>query len=150
MRRERLDELLVPWPGYGSLADASQALEFEPAESAARFDHGFPPGLRSAWALASLERVRGGRAGTGCTAAPRRWPPGWPTASPSAGSRSARAGARRWWRGSSRRGPDAEVARLAEAGFVVRSIPALGVIRASVGAWSSEEELSGWSSLAAA
>ena len=36
---------------------------------------------------------------------------------------------------------DAEVARLAEAGFVVRSIPSHGLIRASVGAWSSEEEL---------
>jgi hypothetical protein len=36
---------------------------------------------------------------------------------------------------------DAEVARLADAGFVVRSIPSHGLIRASVGAWSSEEEL---------
>jgi len=36
---------------------------------------------------------------------------------------------------------DAEVARLAEAGFVARSIVAHGLIRASVGAWSSEEEL---------
>ena len=29
-------------------------LEFTPAESASRFDHGFPGGMRSAWALASL------------------------------------------------------------------------------------------------
>jgi selenocysteine lyase/cysteine desulfurase len=36
---------------------------------------------------------------------------------------------------------DAEVARLADNGFVVRSIPAFGLVRASVGAWSSEEEL---------
>jgi hypothetical protein len=33
------------------------------------------------------------------------------------------------------------VERLASEGFVVRQIPAFGVIRASVGAWSSEEEL---------
>ena len=36
---------------------------------------------------------------------------------------------------------DAEVARLSDAGFVVRSIVSHGLIRASVGAWSSEDEL---------
>src|SRR5579884_3822470 len=55
VRRDRLEELVVPWPGYGSLADPAQALEFAPAEGAKRLDHGFPPGVRSAWALASLE-----------------------------------------------------------------------------------------------
>ena len=34
-----------------------------------------------------------------------------------------------------------EAARLAEAGFVVRGIPGPGLIRASVGAWITEEEL---------
>src|SRR6202012_5374706 len=29
--RERLDEVTVPWPGYASLADASQALDSGPA-----------------------------------------------------------------------------------------------------------------------
>ncbi|MHB1837211.1 MAG: aminotransferase class V-fold PLP-dependent enzyme, partial [Solirubrobacteraceae bacterium] len=52
--RDRLDELSVPWPGYMSVANAAEALESGPAEHAARFDHGFPPGVRSAWALASL------------------------------------------------------------------------------------------------
>jgi selenocysteine lyase/cysteine desulfurase len=33
------------------------------------------------------------------------------------------------------------VQRLREQGFVVRSIPAFDLVRASVGAWSSEEEL---------
>ena len=45
---------------------------------------------------------------------------------------------------------DAEVARLAEAGFVVRSIPSHGLIRASVGAWSSEDELAALVGAAAA
>jgi selenocysteine lyase/cysteine desulfurase len=36
---------------------------------------------------------------------------------------------------------EAEVARLAGEGMVLRFIPAFGVVRASVGAWSSEEEL---------
>ena len=44
---------------------------------------------------------------------------------------------------------DAEVARLAEAGFIVRSIPSHGYVRASVGAWSSEEELAELVALAA-
>jgi selenocysteine lyase/cysteine desulfurase len=45
---------------------------------------------------------------------------------------------------------DAEVIRLAEAGFVVRSIPSHSFIRASVGAWSSEAELAELAELAAA
>jgi L-cysteine/cystine lyase len=142
VRRERRDELTVPWPGYGSLADAQHALDSPPAETAARFDHGFPPGMRSAWALASIgvfqeagwdwvharaadlaAGLADGLAGRGLEVGPRgrstlvSWTP--------------RA-----------EDLDAEVARLAEAGFVVRSIPAHGLIRASVGAWSSEEELS--------
>jgi L-cysteine/cystine lyase len=36
---------------------------------------------------------------------------------------------------------DADVQRLGREGIVVRSIPAFGLVRASVGAWSSEEEL---------
>jgi selenocysteine lyase/cysteine desulfurase len=45
---------------------------------------------------------------------------------------------------------EAEVSRLAESGFVVRSIPSHGYIRASVGAWSSEEEIAELARLAAA
>src|SRR6201995_3367565 len=52
--RDHRDDVTAPWPGYTSVADASQALDSGPAETASRFDHGFPPGLRSAWALASL------------------------------------------------------------------------------------------------
>jgi L-cysteine/cystine lyase len=37
--------------------------------------------------------------------------------------------------------PQAEVERLAALGFIVRSIPGAGLVRASVGAWSAEEEL---------
>ena len=45
-----------PWPGYRlGGRRRSDALEFEPAEGTARLDHGFPVGMRSAWALASLE-----------------------------------------------------------------------------------------------
>jgi L-cysteine/cystine lyase len=37
--------------------------------------------------------------------------------------------------------PEGEVARLAEAGVVVRHLGARGLVRASVGAWSSEDDL---------
>jgi L-cysteine/cystine lyase len=139
VRADRLDELLVPWPGYGSLADPHQALEFEPAESAARLDHGFPAGMRSAWALASLGVFEAA---------------GWPWVHERAASLAASVAERLAERGLdvAPRGrstlvswrahdPEAEVARLAAAGIVVRSIPAFGLVRASVGAWSSEAEL---------
>jgi L-cysteine/cystine lyase len=138
---DHVDDLTVPWPGYGSLADAHDALDSGPAEHAVRFDHGFPPGMRSAWALASLSvfedagwewvharaaelaaGLAAGLADSGLEVAPRgrstlvSWRPDVPDI-------------------------DAEVARLAHAGFVVRSIPSHGLIRASVGAWSSEDEL---------
>ncbi len=139
--RERLDEVNVPWPGYMSVADASQALDSGPAENAARFDHGFPPGLRSAWALASLSVFEDA---------------GWDWVNDRAAELAAgladslaKRGLEVGPRGHSTlvawKPPtddlDAEVARLAEAGFVVRSIVSHGLIRASVGAWSSEEEL---------
>lgn len=139
VRREFRDAVEVPWPGYGSLADASQALDSGPAENCARFDHGFPPGLRSAWALASLGVLEEA---------------GWPWVHGRAADLAARLADRLRERGHEV-GPrgrstlvswkvtdvDAEVTRLREAGFVIRSIPSHAYLRASVGAWSSEEEL---------
>jgi selenocysteine lyase/cysteine desulfurase len=147
VRRERLDELLVPWPGYGSLADPHRALEFQPAEGARRLDHGFPPGLRSTAALASLDLL----ADTGWewiherAAASASWlahrlrelglevAPRGPSTLVS-------------WRAED---PQAEVERLAAERVVVRSIPGAGLVRASVGAWSSEQELEQLAQLAA-
>jgi selenocysteine lyase/cysteine desulfurase len=139
VRAERLEDLLVPWPGYASLADAGNALQSDWAEGVARLDHGFPAGMRNAWALASLgvfEAV------------------GWEwvhsrAASLAAGlaERLAERGLRVRPRGRSTLvswhadDAQAEVERLSGEGIIVRSIPAFGVVRASVGAWSSEEEL---------
>ncbi len=147
VREDRLDDLLIPWPGYGSLADPAQPLELAPAEGAARFDHGFPAGLKTTWALASLEVLRES---------------GWDwvheraasLASSLAGKlaeRGLEVGPRGQctlvsWKASD---PQAEVERLAAEGFVVRSIPAFGLVRASVGAWSSELELEQLAMLAA-
>jgi len=139
VRPERLDELLIAWPGYGSLADPEAALELHPAEGTKRLDHGFPVGLRSAWALASLQLF---------TQA------GWTWVHERAGSLAAQLAHRLAERGLEvgPRGrstlvsyaaadPQNEVERLAAEGIVVRSIPSFGLVRASVGAWTSEEEL---------
>lgn len=139
VRRDLRDELTVPWPGYGSLADAHDALASPPAETASRFDHGFPPGMRSAWALASLSVFEEA---------------GWEWVHERAASLAAELAERLAERGLrvAPRGRstlvswsvddvEAEVPRLAQAGLVIRSIPSHRLIRASVGAWSSEEDL---------
>jgi selenocysteine lyase/cysteine desulfurase len=148
VRRDMLDELTVPWPGYSSIAPKTDPFDFEPAPDAGRLDHGFPPGVRSTWALASLEVFE--RAGwdwvhdraaslaaslaeqladRGLTVAPR-----------------GRSTLVSW----SAEDPEAEVSRLAAESVVVRSIPSHGgLVRASPGAWSSEEEIARLAELAA-
>ena len=144
----RLDDLLIPWPGYSSLADPQHPLELEPAAGVARFDHGFPSGIRSSWALASLQLLEEA---------------GWSWVHDRAASMAEwlagrlvelgleiRARGRTTlvsWRAED---PEAEVERLGAAGFVVRQVPGWGVIRASVGAWSSEDELEELAQTAAA
>jgi selenocysteine lyase/cysteine desulfurase len=95
--------------------------------------------LRSAWALASLGVFAGA---------------GWPWVHERAATLAASLAERLRERGLEV-GPrgrstlvswkaddaDGEVQRLAGLGIVVRSIPAFGLVRASVGAWTSEEEL---------
>jgi selenocysteine lyase/cysteine desulfurase len=139
VRPDRVDELLIPWPGYGSLAVPERPLELEPAVGAARFDHGFPSGLRSSWALASLDVfAQAGwewvheRAATLASWLAERLAERGLAVAPRGRSTLVS------WRVDD---PPAEVERLAAQGFVVRSIPAFDLIRASVGAWSSEEEL---------
>ena len=136
---DQLDELTVPWPGYGSLADAREALTSGPADHAARFDHGFPPALRSTWALAALgvleqagwEWVYDRSAGLAADLAQALEARGR-----TVGPRG-RCTLVAW----SAPDADAEVARLADEGIVVRSIPSHGLVRVSVGAWTSPEDL---------
>jgi selenocysteine lyase/cysteine desulfurase len=136
---EKLDELTVPWPGYGSLADAREPLTSGPADHAARFDHGFPPAVRSTWALASLDVLE--RAG---------WEWVHERSAKLAAGLAEALQARGRVIGPRGRSTlvswaaddaDAEVARLAGEGVVVRSIPSHGLVRVSVGAWTSQEEL---------
>ena len=148
VRREHRDELDVPWPGYGSLADAHDALNSGPAETGARFDHGFPPGMRSTWALASLavleeagwDWVHARAAGLAAQLADALTERGLEVGPRDRSTLVS-------WRAVD---VEAEVARLAAEGFVVRSIPSQSYIRASVGAWSSDEEVAELARLAAA
>jgi L-cysteine/cystine lyase len=144
---DHVEDLLIPWPNYGSLSRGSDPLDLAPADGAARFDHGFPPGVRSAWALAALEVLQApgwewvhgrsadlaqalaaGLDARGLEVAPRGRSPlvSWRVAD-----------------------PDAEVQRLADAGIIVRSIPGRGLVRASVGAWSSAQDIETVARLAA-
>ena len=143
-----VDDLLIPWPNYGSLTRGSDPLELVPAEGAARFDHGFPPGVRSASAIAALEVLEA---------------PGWDWVHGRAADLAAALAAGLEARGLdvAPRGhstlvswrvadPDAEVQRLAAAGIIVRSIPGdRSLVRASVGAWSSAEDVETLARLAA-
>lgn len=139
VRADRLDDLEPPWPGYGTVADAHDPLGSGLADGAARLDTSFPPALRSAWALASLEVLAAA---------------GWAWVHARAAGMAADLAAEMGGRGLRvvPRGrstlvawvsPNAEAAvqELAEHGIVVRSIPGTGLIRASVGAWTSEAEI---------
>ncbi len=142
VRPERLDELLVPWPGYSSVADPGRALEFEPAEGTARLDHGFPVPLRSSWALASLEVFAA--AGWEWVHARAAELAAWLASELSARGLEVMPRGRSTlvsWRAGEAEDAQAMVERLAGEGIVVRSIPVGGLVRVSVGAWSSEEEL---------
>jgi L-cysteine/cystine lyase len=136
---DALDDLLIPWPGYSSVADPARALELEPAEGARRLDHGFPSGLRSTWAAASLAVLEEAgwdwiheRAATlAASLAGRLMDLGLDV------RERARSTLVSWQAADSQK----QVELLGAEGFVVRNIPAFDLVRVSVGAWSSEDEL---------
>lgn len=139
VRGELIEELFPIAPGYGSLADPLKAIELDLKAGAARFDAGFPPSHQSAWALAAMDVL----AAAGMEDILGRGPA---LAAGLAGDLAAR-GHTVAPRGDSTlvswgaADPEAESKRLASEGFVVRHLPGTPYVRASVGAWSSEEEL---------
>ncbi len=148
VRTDRLDQLEPPWPSFGTLADHDNPLQSGLAAGAKRLDHGFPSGIRNAWALASLEVLQAA---------------GWDWVHERAATLAEQLATLLRERGLrvAPRGrstlvawsvPDAPsaVERLAAAGFRVRSIPVGGLMRASVGAWNSEEEVQRLADLAPA
>ncbi len=139
VRPDRVNDLFPSSPGYESLAEPGRPLDLELHPGAARFDRGAGAGPPAAWLLASLTVLEEA---------------GWDQVLDRGIALAARLAERLRERGVKvvERGPSTLVSwrhpdptgaveRLASEGFVVRDIPGQGLVRASVGAWSSVEEL---------
>ncbi len=139
VKREVADALDPPWPSYMSLSEPARASELLVHEGARRFDMGVAPGPATSWALASADllaehgldaiaahaadqaqRLADGLAERGRDVEPR--------------GRTTLVS----WRSHD---AEADVARMADAGVVVRHLPGRGLVRASVGAWTNDEDL---------
>lgn len=136
---ERCRDLVPSFVGYESLSDPERASELPLHPGARRFDRG--PGSGPTWAgwLAGIDLL------AAC---------GWPAVHARARELAELLASRLTERGTEvmPRGPStlvswrdadaaATVEKLAAAGIVVRDLPGRGLVRASVGAWSSEGEL---------
>jgi len=139
VRSERIAELAPAAPGYQTLSNPLRALDLPLKKGAARFDGGFPGSHHLAWALASLKVL--GNDGTvqaqaieGARRLSRLLTDHGLTVAPRGDSTLVS------WEASD---PEAEAARLLGAGYLVRNLPGTAYVRASVGAWTSEEELAG-------
>jgi L-cysteine/cystine lyase len=144
VRRERIEELGIPWPSYMTLADTTRPLELVPGPGARRFDGGMIVGPLAAAAIASLEVLE--------TA-------GWSWVFERA-RRQAQALRDRLtdkvsvlaggpttlvaWQPtgvSDDQGAFELVQRLEAEGVIVRAFPGKPWLRASVGAWNSDADL---------
>ncbi len=139
VRSDRITELVPPWPSWFSLSDVSRPLELHFHDSAQRFDMGNVIGTLAVWVLSALDVLEDA---------------GWdwvlergPQLADGLAERLREGGAEVMPRGASTlvswraEDPVRRVEELAGQGFIVRDVPAPGLIRASVGAWSNEEEL---------
>lgn len=139
VREELIDDLAPSAPGYGSLSDTLRPLELPLIDGAARFDTGFAASERSAWALASLDVL----ASAGLADLQRRAIDSADGLARSLAARGATVAVRGpstlvSWEAAD---PAREAARLLDAGLLVRDIPGTPYVRASVGGWTSDEEL---------
>jgi L-cysteine/cystine lyase len=139
VRKDRLADVETHWLGFQCLEDPHDALNLRLHEDARRLDQGFLTGHTAAWSLASIELLADA---------------GWAEVHAAGAALAARLAAGLAERGLevAPRGdttlvswgdpdPEARVKTLAEGGVVVRQLPGSGLVRASVGAWSSEEDL---------
>jgi selenocysteine lyase/cysteine desulfurase len=139
VRRDVAEALDPPWPSYMSLEEPARASDLIVHEGARRFDLGVPAGPPTAWSLAAIELLQ--EAGLDCVT----------ERAAGSAARLAEMLAERGlevasrgrstlvsWRSES---AEADVERLAADGIVVRYLPGMNLVRASVGAWTSEEDL---------
>lgn len=139
VREELIDDLSPAWPGYGTLSDPLRAIDLPYVAGAARFDGGFPPSHQTAWALAALEVLESAgfdeskaRAATLATRLAELL-----TDRGLAVAERGRSTLVSWEAADAK----AESARLLDAGFLVRDLPGTPYVRASVGGWTSDDEL---------
>ncbi|HEX2232066.1 MAG TPA: aminotransferase class V-fold PLP-dependent enzyme [Thermoleophilaceae bacterium] len=138
-RRERAEQLVPPWPGYMSLTAPDRPLDLELQPGARRFDMGVTPPHQVAWALGALDvleepgiaRVHERAAKLGAKFADRLAERGAKVAPRGATTLVS-------WEDPD---PPAAAERLLADGFVVRFLPGTPYVRASIGAWTSEEEV---------
>ena len=135
-RGELATSLPSPWPNYGVLADSSRPFDLPLHPDARRFSIGFPAPHHVDGAIAALDVLEG--AGLDAVHARAR-----ELAARLAGQLDDRASPRGdstivSWRDPD---PEATVARLRGEGFVVRNLPRTPFVRASTGAWNSEDEI---------
>jgi L-cysteine/cystine lyase len=137
VRQELAEELPAPWPNYLSLSEPSRALALLLHPDARRFDTGVMPGPATAWARASLQLLAEhgwdpvrDRAATLADELARRLTEAGLSVAPRGRSTLVS------WEAAD---AAAEVKRLAAAGFAIRDLPGRGLVRASVGAWTSED-----------
>ena len=125
-----------PWPNYGVLADSTSPFDLHLHPDARRFSIGFPAPHQIEWAHAALDALE--EAGIDAVHA---------RATELAAALAERLAGRVAPRGRSTLvswdddDPEAAVERLRGEGFVVRHLPGTPYVRASVGAWNTEEEV---------
>lgn len=147
-RADLSERLTSPWPSFLSLSDPGRPSDLPLKPGAARFDLGVFARVQTAASLGALETL----AEAGWERVLRRGPDLAARLAEGLAARGLEIADRgastlvSWAAGDAA----AEVERLATAGFVVRDLPGRGLVRASVGAWSSEEELDRLVELAAA
>ena len=138
VRGDLCRELPVPWPSYMTLEDPSRPLDSGPKAGARRFDLGFSAPLW-AWSLSAAETLES----AGWDAVHERGPALAAKLADALADRGAEVLPRGHttlvsWLSDD---PAAETQRLVAAGVLVREIPGRGLVRASVGAWSSEDDI---------
>ncbi|HEY1510857.1 MAG TPA: aminotransferase class V-fold PLP-dependent enzyme [Solirubrobacteraceae bacterium] len=139
VRRDRQRTLSPPWPSVLSLGEVSEMTELVFHAGARRFDTAAVVGPLATWALASLEVL----AESGLRSNFERGPGLAQTLARRLNERGAAVAQRGNSTLVSWHAPDPEavVSRLAAHQVVVRSIVHRGLVRASVGAWNTEDDV---------
>jgi selenocysteine lyase/cysteine desulfurase len=139
VRENATDAIRPAWPGYGTLSDSLRPLDLPLVDGAARFDTGFPPSHRSAWSLAALDVLE--QFGIAALQERAATLTGALADQLAAGGLTVAAHGRSTLVSWEAADPQAEAARLLDAGLLVRDLPGTPYVRASVGGWTADEEL---------